>query len=434
MLNNNIVTIVCGECGCEYEIDTEYVNDMEQIMIDEELCLDCFNEKYAYCELCEEYELIEDMTSVEKCSNSETILVCEHCLNTNSDIFYCEYHEQHELDDYEDSIYVENYGRICQSAYEWSGDFSWCDGCDNCFYADDTHWDEDDECCYCDSCYEEHCANRVIGSYHNNKDDYEYSKLMTQEEREEGGERTFFGMEIEVEGVEYRGWGYKDKNEVAEELNVLNNSFVFENDGSLNYGFEMISYPFTKAYMDSKMDNQLADMIEVLERNGYGVKNSCGLHFHITRRNQKQVTNLVCLIEYFKKEIIEISKREESKLDRWAKFYTQGISQSSLTKEIICDNIENGRYHSVNLSNRNTVEFRFFNGTTDFEELMARFEIVSNINEWAINNELEEDLSNMPTFYELLTYDTDKYVSEYLLNNFPQFVLPKATNKAKATN
>ena len=230
--NSEIRIMECCECGNEFEMDMEYLDSMEQLMVDNEICEDCFHDKYAFCELCEEWEIIDNMTSVEKCSNNETMLICEHCLDTDSEIFYCEYHEQYEYDDYEDSIYVENYGRICQNAYDWSGDFCWCDGCDNCFYIDDIHWDEDDECSYCDNCYDEYCGDRVIGNYHNNKDDYEYSKLMTQEEREEGGERTFFGMEIEVEGVEYRGWSYKDKNEVATELNDLNNSFVYENDGS----------------------------------------------------------------------------------------------------------------------------------------------------------------------------------------------------------
>lgn len=438
MLNNSeIRTIVCCECGNEFEMDMEYLDSMEQLMVDDEICENCFHDKYAYCELCEEWELIDDMTSIEKCGNNETILICEHCLDTDSNIFYCDYHERYEYDDYEDSIYVEDYGRICQNAYEWSGDFCWCEGCDNCFHIDDIHWDEDDECSYCDNCYDEYCGNRVIGNYHNNKDDYEYSKLMTQEEREEGGERTFFGMEIEVEGVEYRGWGYKDKNEVATELNDLNNSFVYENDGSLNYGFEMISYPFTKAYMDNKMENQLKHMIRVLKDNGYGVKESCGLHFHITRRNAKQVTNLVCLIEYFRKEIMELSKREENKLNRWAKFYTQGISQSSLTKALIQNNIDRDRYHAVNLNNRNTVEFRFFNGTVDHTELMARFEMVYNINEYAMENEINDSLDNMPNFLDLVTYKSDKYVSSYLVSEFPKLVekqVAKVVDKNLATN
>ena len=93
------------------------------------------------------------------------------------------------------------------------------------------------------------------------------------------------------------------------------------------------------------------------------------------------------------------------------------------------------RYRAVNLCNRKTIEFRFFNGTMNHKELMARFEMVSNINEWALNNELEEDLSNMPSLYELLTYDSDEYVTQYLLKEFPNILQGiTAENIAKATN
>lgn len=435
--NNELRTIVCCECGSVVEIDLENASSIEMDMYENDMCMNCFYEKFAYCECCEEYYEIDNMTTVERCSNGETMLVCDSCLNGNANIFWCEYHECYEFDNFDDYIVVENYGDICQNAYDYSGNFSWCEECGNCFHIDDTYWDEDTECNYCVRCYEEVVGDRVIKGYHNHKDDYEYSKLMTSEESKEGLKglegKCFYGMEIEIEGVEYRGWGYTDKEEVAKKLDTMNNSFAFENDGSLNYGFEMISYPFTKAYMDKHLSNQLESMIEVIKEEGFGVKESCGLHFHVTKINNTQVSNLIYLTEYFRNEFIELSKREIAKLNRWAKFHTTDIAIKSLTKNVINDCVRKERYSALNISNRKTVEFRFFNGTIDHMELMARYEMIYNINEYALENELNDSLDNMPNFLDLITYKSDEYVSEYLMKEFPRMIT-KAFTQVKTTN
>ena len=436
MMNNNSIIYVC-ECGCEVELEKDNMDTMETLMHEHKLCEDCFMEQFEVCEICGSWHKIDEMDSVWYVNEDEEIMVCLPCwrkAEIENRIFFCDYHERYEYTGrYSDYTVIQNYGWICQDAFDWADCFSYCEECDNYFHENEMCWDDDTEMYYCEECYETVCGNRVIRGYHNHKDDYEYNKLMSKKEREEGLKNyMFYGMEIEIENT--MAWGTEREDLAREIQEVVPNEFEFENDGSLDDGFEMITYPFTKDYMFEKLESKIARVLEIVEENKYSATESCGLHFHMTKLNDEQMNNLICAIEYYKEEITELSKRTERKLSRWASFYTEDLNLVNITKEKILDTVSKNRYRAVNITNRKTVEFRFFNGTTDFEELMARFEIVSNINEWAINNELEEDLSNMPTFYELLTYDTDKYVSEYLLNNFPQFVLPKATNKAKATN
>ncbi len=376
---------ICQDCSCEIEIESiDVASEVEDMMIRESLCEDCFNERFGVCELCGKWERREDLTSV-IVPNDDIIEVCEHCLNNNQDVFYCDYHEVWEYDNYEYPVEIQNYGTVCQYACENSSMFSYCDECECYFTEEDTHWDEDDERCYCDSCYDEVCGNRVICSYHNHKDDYEYEKLMTREERKEiseGKKICFYGMEIEVEGVEHcnGGFCFRDKQEVAGRLSNLNSSFVYENDGSLNYGFEIISYPFTKKYMDYDLNNQIKEMFNSLKEDGFGVKATCGLHFHITKLSMQQVDNIIYLSEYYKEELTELSKRREQNLNRWAKFYSRGIEKDRLSKSLIDECVRKERYSAINTCNKKTVEFRFFSGTVDYLELMARYEMVYNIN------------------------------------------------------
>lgn len=428
MMNTNYV-FTC-ECGCEVELDMEYLNSEEEMMKEHHLCEDCFRDLFGYCEMCQEYERVEKLEEMYDVREGEWVTVCKSC-SSDIESFYCEYHDRIEFDEWDGFRYIENYGNICETAWEY-GDFDWCANCECYFHCDDMIWDEAEEVMYCECCFEEICGNRIIQGYHANSGDYEYCKLATKEEKEEGGKRCYYGMEIEIENMSSY-WDSSAKEEVAGKLNEATNNFVFERDGSLDDGFEIISNPFTKAYMNEKLDKEISKMFEIIQHNNFGVKDTCGLHFHISRMTELQECNLICVIEYYKEEILLLSKREARKLNRWSKFITRDMSKEELTKTKIMDSREKTKYCAVNICPRNTIELRFFNGTMCYSELMARFEMISNINEWCMHNVLNEDLSNIPSLYELLTYDTDKYVTRYLLGEFPELVSDVFTNSMVET-
>ena len=419
MMNTNYV-FTCMECEEVVELDMEYLNSEEEMMKEHHLCESCFEEMFAYCDICNEYEKVENIENMYDVRGEEWTRVCGSCSSIIQS-FYCEYHDRVEYDVREGYRYVEDYGKICEEAWE-CGNFGWCDGCECYYHCDDMEWDDDAEEMYCVGCYESFCGNRVIQRYHNHSDDYKFNKCATSKEREEGGKKCYYGMEIEIENMS-NYWSGETKEEVARQIDEVTDDFVFENDGSLNDGFEIISYPFTKGYMNEKLDKQIDKMFKTIHKNNFGIKDTCGLHFHISKMTELQMYNLICVIEYYKEEILLISKREESKLNRWARFVTEDMSKEELNKTKIVDRVEkHNKYRAVNICPRNTIELRFFNGTMYYPELMARFEMISNINEWCMNNVLNEDLSNIPSFYELLTYDTDKYVTRYLLGEFSELV------------
>lgn len=404
---------ICNECGYEIEID----GIENEIMLEKNLCESCFDELYTVCELCGEIHLREDVKTITDRDNGGNLIVCEGCIENNFDVIWCDYHEEYEYCKY--AYIINNYGSICGDAMDY-GDFGYCENCEEYFCTDDLRYDEDEDRIYCDECYEDIVGNRVIKGYHNHKCEYECNIRRTTEDKNKNV--LTFGFELEVENNNY----YCDNEDVASEINDNTNLFNFEYDGSLDDGFEIISNPFTTSFMKSEGKEQIKTMLDILNRNDYKSHdtNTCGLHFHISKeelgrtKDYKDVRNNILLItEYFKEEMIILSRRTEEKLNRWAKFYKDTKDKNEMTIGNIIDSYQlhyNDRYHTINTTNRATLEFRCFRGTLKYETLMATWELVANICEYAMENEIKtnEQLYNLD-FMEIITYKHNEYIEVY---------------------
>lgn len=418
----------CVECGKMVVVDRDEALKIEEVMIEEEMCYSCTTEIYAYCEECDELTHKENMEYVFIVDTDEWLHVCKDCLD-DLNAFWCEEHDRYEVDG--DSVYVNEIGYICSEAWYW-GDYYRCPSCGERYHIDDGWWDDDNEEYYCRDCYEDVVENRVIKRYHYHTDDYEYEKRTTREDREntKPDERMFYGIELETEEI---GCGRYTNQGMASELMKITDDFVYENDGSLECGFEIISLPFTADYMKNELQFDILKMLETLKVGKFGATERCGLHFHMTKVNWESTLQMACLMEYYQGELRKISKRESKKIDRWCDFYTHGLGKSEICRlgvnrieNIIEDN--NSRYRALNIRNHNTIEVRIFSATNDYNELMARWELVHNFYKWAREHKLEDDFYNIPSFYKLATYDENNFIGSYLQNNFAELC-----DKEKAT-
>lgn len=118
---------ICPNCGCEH---TESSNI---------LCDDCKSNGGHYCTCCGEWL---------ECGEGREIDGDWYCCNCSS---YCEYHERYEPYDEEDMYYVEDYGYICEGAYE-SGNFVECERCYTRRHVDDAILTSDGNYYCCDAC------------------------------------------------------------------------------------------------------------------------------------------------------------------------------------------------------------------------------------------------------------------------------------------
>ena len=384
---------------CNYEVEIEVETSEEEIMASECLCADCFNDLYSYCDYCGDIKERDDLQWLE----GNCTLVCEHCIDHNDNIIWCEEHEEYEYQEDGDIITLANGNTICYNAFEY-GDYFFCEDCEEYFHIDYAFYSEMDECYYCEDCIGNH-VSEYISEYH----DHDYDEFKMTDKDEEDNNKLFFGMELEIE-ANHRN----NHDNLAEAILNLTNDFVFEQDGSLNNGFEIISMPFSRNYMKETMEDDLYAMLQTINKHNYEGKNTCGLHFHISYDAIRSIPNLLKIVEYYKEELTILSRREESSLNRWSPFYTKNFDKEEITDDMIEEIVDNyqSRYHAINLDNNYTVEFRIFKSTTDHKTLMATWELVNNIVAYA--NDYEVELKSMPSFEEIATYQENNYISEYM--------------------
>jgi len=359
------------------------------------------------CELCGNEIANGSHKIVYDINNHEELVVCIECVRRDYDIFYCDGHERLEYDTEYSSIEVENYGVICESLYVNSNEFHFCDECERCFHENDLV--ENEYGYFCEECDD---ILNGIPQYHS----HNYNEFLTTDKDNEN--TTLFGVELEVET-------YTSPKGVYEEIkDIIEDEFYVEKDGSLINGFEIISKPFSYNYMVENLENTFEELADELESYINSDTNSNGMHIHMTKKNYKHTFNMVCLVEYYQKELTIISNREGRSLKRWAKFLIDIQNHDLLSENMInCEFDDDYRYLALNISNTNTIELRIFNFTNDDKEILGRIELASNMYAWAEENQIN-NFKNMPNFIDVATYKTNNYVS-YILEKYG--MLGKAT-------
>lgn len=357
---------------------------------------------------------------------------CEHCgewLNESCDDYIC-------IDGTyfcsDDCAYEEGY-RQCDECYEWVYEDNiytdWeeerriCNGCveDSYYYCADCGYvvHESDAICvngewYCPSCaenVEEYETERreYICDYHHYGSSYWYERKFNDNQHV-----NLFGIELEVENTKQ----LVTCNEIVRKVCEIDTDevFVFEHDGSLTNGFEIISNPCSLNYWYSKEEN-LKKIFEVL--NNMGCKShdttTCGLHIHFSRDyiDSEIIGRILYLFEKFKNHLVMFSRRKIDSLNRWASF--MNVEPKDLSLDFVKSNRDNcNRYKAVNLTNNKTIEIRIFKGTLKFESFMACIELVNNIVEMAKNMN-DNEIINVESFYNVIEYQKTKYLKQYCL-------------------
>ena len=349
------------------------------------------------CELCGNEIVNGSHKIVYDINNDEELVVCIKCVRTDYDIFYCDGHERLEYDTEYSLIEVENYGVICESLYVNSNEFHFCDECERCFHEDDLV--ENEYGYFCEECDDD------IPQYHS----HNYNEFLTTDKDDEN--TTLFGIELEVET-------YTSPKGVYDEIkDIIEDEFYVEKDGSLINGFEIISKPFSYNYMVENLESTIKDLCNKLDNSIDENANTNGMHIHITKQNYSHMFNMVCLVEYYQKQLTILSNRDRTQLRRWASFLTSANDKDLLSERLIESELDDEfRYFACNISNSKTIEVRIFKATNDYKEILGRIELIHNMSEYAKENKIN-NFKDMPSFYEIATYKENKYV-DYLLEKY----------------
>ena len=223
-----------------------------------------------------------------------------------------------------------------------------------------------------------------------------------------------------------------DRAEMSEILYDMDieDVLVYETDGSLDEGFEIISKPMSFNYIVENKDffNKMIDELEDNSYKSYSTQ-TCGHHIHISKSpfTTRQIEIFVALFEYYKEEFTTLSRRNKSKLDRWASFSNEVFDKVDLDNPIIFSEViercmlDRDKYKAVNLRHSSTIEIRIWRGTLNKLEFLSRIEMLNNIAMYIFEN--EEMLENMVfgrdsltnlNLYDIITYKTDIFTTQYL--------------------
>ena len=259
-----------------------------------------------------------------------------------------------------------------------------CADCGNRYRYDDSLHEVDGNW-YCDDCYEDH--RPIINDYHNQKN---YGDIVFYGDADRR-ENLYLGFELEIDSNHSF-----DREKIAAELKSrFGDFFAYENDGSLHYGFEMISQPATLDYHLGMMP-RYRDAFRYLLDNGIKSHDvgTCGLHFHASRmylgaKEDSSIAKLLYLSEKFRPQLIRFSRRTEEQAADWCRSRKQNVSNGSWIKKVVLDSKEytnyQDRYYAINLTNTDTIELRLFRGTLNAETFEATIKFVARLFELCKN-------------------------------------------------
>lgn len=147
-----------------------------------------------------------------------------------------------------------------------------------------------------------------------------------------------------------------------------------EHDGSLHYGFELITAPMG---LDAQTRLWKSLLTPSLTR---GLRShdteTCGIHVHVSRAN-------LTPFQLSKISVFVNDPQNEKLIRAVARRYATGYCNIKRKKMCIDAGRSDGdRYQAVNLTNRHTVEFRIFRGSLKYETVMAAIEFANAVVEF----------------------------------------------------
>lgn len=215
---------------------------------------------------------------------------------------------------------------------------------------------------------------------------------------------------------------------------IADGRVYLKRDGSVPYGFEIVSHPATLA--SHMYDAHWTGILNKCVRHGmrsHDAKTwggSCGLHIHVGRmqlgntseERAATVRKVKILVCHHWAEMVTFSRRSSQQLADWASrelgdYELDRIAGASDIADeaeyrISTANTHGDRYIAVNCENSATIEFRLFNGTLKRDTLIASMQLCSNICKYAMAHDFRECIES--DFLSVALYERWNELDSYL--------------------
>ena len=215
--------------------------------------------------------------------------------------------------------------------------------------------------------------------------------------------KLFMGVQLQIGGTTIQN---------VNKFSVQNQSqfFYIKYDSTIpKYGCQIVSYPATLQYHQSNKSNwkQILKNASKYRFKSFDI-NDCGLHIHV---NKDFFTNQqIAIIDFFvnsNKQLISQVSRRNSLFSRFLNkpIWLYGIP------------LNRNRHCVLNLLNENTIQFRFFKGTINYESVMAYLQFIYCLCLFIKNFQSIQQFSKINNTETFLQYCLQikqlKYLSEY---------------------
>lgn len=221
-----------------------------------------------------------------------------------------------------------------------------------------------------------------------------------------GEDKVFYGHEVEVVVRENTLATPKAAQKV---LDMFKGMVYCKRDGSLpEHGFEIVTYPMSYAYT---MQNNIFLTFNDIDFLRSFRHPQCGHHIHVSRTAFKNDHHLAKTIVFFAQNDYFIEFIAQRPHGDYCKLELTGAALEEKLRSQGRGHEDRSRYSAVNLTNRNTVEFRVFKGNISPERIIKNLQFVKCVIEFA-------DLSDMhdlteTKFLEYIKATNYEYLKEF---------------------
>ena len=395
----------CEGCDRHYVIRSpklKWLNNKD----DGKVCQVCIDEGlYVYCRECRKLFVKEECKFHDNLNGH----VCGECLKQKyHECSFCKKHYRR------DDIEIDNEGeKRCKDCEE---DWFRCRGCNTFFSTDEVRLAEDATFCercfngrfrvceFCDEVFDRDILCSHEGGYYccscageRNLPLLPFSGQFIQGYgfkpspkfyRLKGDDKLHFGLELEVENVEYK----VGENKMIEKylIPIFGNYIYYKHDSSINNGFELVTHPFTWRWFKENR-KMWEDGLEVLRKKGFQSYEvgRCGIHIHMSKKAFGN-THLFKFLKFFYENhdfLYKISQRDEFSSSGGCQW---GRNRDRKDQKTLLDKAKKkrgfDRHTAVNLEQDDTYEIRIFRGTLNqgsffknIEFCKASFEFSNNV-------------------------------------------------------
>lgn len=332
-------------------------------------CQDCYDEKIGYCEGCQESVLSEILSEVQIQSRNRRTdytpsMVCDSCIDKYEPCEDCHRYFNSDI-----MIQVRGNHSICSPCFE-SGNYFSCENCGEVDHNDNRYNNGGGN--YCETCFDHNDRENDDDSDSEYIHSYDYKPEPTFYRGDNHDDKLFMGIELELEV------GEGSRSEVAEQ--ILKDPLYCKSDGSIDYGFEIVTHPCTMAYHKKQMkwDDMLAKLIKAKCKSHD--TSTCGLHIHVSKKalSHIEAIRLGIFVNLNCENFETLARRTQSHYSKF-KFIKKGREsnkQTSKEKGEYLNVINNSdRYEALNYQNHSTIEFRLYKGTLKYHTLISTIEL-----------------------------------------------------------